>query len=59
MYDCVSEQKSENISRKFEKLWSEELLKSKPSLSRVILKVYIYKVIVVGILFSMVELPCQ
>jgi hypothetical protein len=59
MYTCVERQKSENVSKRFQLLWDEELKKLKPSLASVMLKVYVFKVIAVGILFSMVELPCQ
>lgn len=59
MYTCVKRQKSENVSQKFQMLWEEELTKPKPSLMRVIMKIYGYKVIFVGILFSIIELPCK
>lgn len=59
MYACVKHQKSENISLRFQLLWDHELTKEKPSLMRVIMKIYGFKVILVGILFSLVELPCK
>lgn len=45
--------------KKFEEHWSEELLKPKPSLLRVMFKTHIYKVILVGILFTLIEIPCK
>ncbi|CRL07776.1 CLUMA_CG020730, isoform A [Clunio marinus] len=59
MYPCVNNQKSEYVSKRFELLWNEELNKAKPSLFNIIMKMYGYKTIIVGFLFSAVELPCS
>lgn len=59
MYECVRSQKSEVISANFQLLWELEMSKAKPSLLKVIMKIYGAKVILVGALFSIIELPCK
>lgn len=59
IYACVKSQKSEIIAKRFQLLWEHELTKAKPSLYKVILSVYGYNVILVGVLFSVIELPCK
>jgi hypothetical protein len=45
--------------KNFENLWNEELKKENPSLLRVLFKTHILKIILVGVLFSVIEIPCK
>lgn len=59
LYECAKSHKSVKVLERFGTLWDEELKKSKPSLFRVMFKAELYKVVLVGILFSVIEIPCK
>lgn len=59
LYACCRKHKSDKVAKKFEMLWEKELSRDKPSLIRVTLKVYWYRVIFVGICFAILELGCK
>lgn len=49
----------EQNTETYAKLWKVELTKSKPSILRVMLKVHVYKVIAVGILFTLIQVATK
>lgn len=59
LYACSNQQTSEKVARKFELLWWNEMTKEKPSLIKVTLKVYWYRVMIVGFFFAMFEMACK
>ena len=57
--ECSKKHTSDKVTRHFEMLWEEEMLKSKPSLIRVATKVFWLKVIIVGFFFAIFETFCK
>lgn len=55
VYAVTNDMRSEKHTNGFVKLWDEEIKKKNPSIFRVMLKLYGYKVLPVGILFSVGE----
>lgn len=52
IYEVKNDMRSDLNTEAFEKLWMEELKKQKPSLFRVMFKLYLWKVLLVGFSFA-------
>lgn len=59
LYACSRKHRSDKVARKFEMLWKKELSRDKPSLISVTLKVYWYRVMIVGFFYSVLEMACK
>lgn len=59
LYECSRQHKSEKVTKKFEMLWSKEMTKEFPSLMRITLAEYWYRVIIVGFFFGTFEMVCK
>ncbi|XP_055678742.1 ATP-binding cassette sub-family C member 4-like [Lutzomyia longipalpis] len=55
IYETLPEHKSEGLSDKFHKLWTEELKRKSPSLLRMYTRAYGWSVIGLGFLFCIIE----
>lgn len=52
IYEVKKDMRSDLNTEAFEKLWKEELKKKKPSLFRIMFKLYLWKVLLAGFLFA-------
>lgn len=52
IYAVKDDMRSDSNTDAFEKLWEEELKKKKPSLFRIMFKLYLWKVLLAGFLFA-------
>lgn len=59
LYKVSNNHDSRKVSKKFEMLWEKETLKESPSLVKVTLKCFWYKVMVVGFFFSVFDAACK
>lgn len=55
IYAVTNSMRSNQTTETFAKLWNLELKKQRPSLLRVIRKVYGFEVLIVGILYAIAE----
>lgn len=55
MYVPLKEHHAEKLGNECEELWNEELKKSKPSLLRVLLKLYGIRLFVINIFYTVIE----
>lgn len=59
IYECAEHQKSEENSRKFKEIWSDELNKKSPKLVKSIIKFCGLRIFLIGIPISILELLCK
>lgn len=59
LYACSKNHRSDRVAKKFEMLWEKELSRDKPSLISVTLRVYWYRVIIVGFCYAILEMACK
>lgn len=61
IYECYDEHSSDKVTSPVEKLWEDEQsqTKRKPSLIRVALKAFWFRVIVVGFFYATFETCCK
>lgn len=59
IYECAKDQRSHVNSETFKEIWNKELKEAKPKLTKAIVKFCAFKIFLVGIPVTVLELLCK